>query len=231
MENIFQKSDYRISGGKLLKELLKIFPQQCSCCKLTTWLGQLIKLEVHHIDGDSTNNLLENLQLLCPNCHSYTDSWCKNKTKAPVSDEQLIAALQSSKSIHEALLKVNLSTTGTHYDRAKNLIIQHNLSLAVPETGFYTKKFIKNYCQDCGAMISLGATRCVSCANKAQQTMDRPSREELKQLIRTKSFTEISRMYENKISDNGIRKWCDAYKLPRTKKEINKYSDEEWSYI
>lgn len=231
MENIFQKSQYRISGNKLLKELLKLRPRQCECCKLTKWLDQPIKLEVHHIDGDSTNNALENLQLLCPNCHSYTDSWCKIKQKMQISDEQLIEALKSSKSIHQALLKVGLSTAGANYDRAKFIINQYNLSLFVPEDGQYTKKFVKNYCKDCGIEITNGAIRCLSCASLAQQVIQRPSREELKQLIRTKSFLAISRMYNNKITDNGIRKWCDAYGLPRTKKEIKKYSDEEWNNI
>lgn len=34
-----------------------------------------VPLQVHHIDGDSTNNTLKNLQLLCPNCHSLTSNF------------------------------------------------------------------------------------------------------------------------------------------------------------
>jgi len=59
-----------------------------------------------------------------------------------------------------------------------------------------------------------------------KRTVTRPSRKELKQLIRTKPFTEIGKMYG--VSDNSIRKWCDFEKLPRKKKDINSYSDEEW---
>jgi hypothetical protein len=33
------------------------------------------------------------------------------------------------------------------------------------------------------------------------------------------------------MTDNGIRRWCEHYDLPRTKKEINKYTDEEWELI
>ena len=46
-------------------------------CQLCGW-GELNKhigkspLEVHHIDGNSSNNSRDNLQLLCPNCHSLT---------------------------------------------------------------------------------------------------------------------------------------------------------------
>lgn len=62
-----------------------------------------------------------------------------------------------------------------------------------------------------------------------KRTVTRPSRKELKQLIRTKPFTEIGKMYG--VSDNSIRKWCDFEKLPRKKKDINSYSDEEWEQI
>lgn len=52
----------------------------CECCSNTEWLGQPITLELHHLDGDRTNNSVDNLQLLCPNCHSFTDSWRKPKS-------------------------------------------------------------------------------------------------------------------------------------------------------
>ena len=55
------------------------------------------------------------------------------------------------------------------------------------------------------------------------------SREELKDLIRTKSFLELGKKFG--VSDNAIRMWCDAMSFPRTKKEINSYSDEEWDNV
>ena len=59
--------------------------------------------------------------------------------------------------------------------------------------------------------------------------VERPSREELKILIREKPFTQIGEMYG--VSDNAIRKWCDAEGLPRKKTDINKMTDEEWEKI
>ena len=86
----------------------------------------------------------------------------------------------------------------------------------------------------CGADTKTGM--CKSCAAKASSTRirvvapeNRPSRAELKNLIRTKSFLEIGRIYN--VSDNAIRKWCVAEKLPSTKKEINQYSNEDWENI
>lgn len=57
--------------NKLLKEGVK--EKRCECCKRTEWNGNLIPLELHHINGDNTDNRLENLQILCPNCHAQTD--------------------------------------------------------------------------------------------------------------------------------------------------------------
>ena len=65
--------------------------------------------------------------------------------------------------------------------------------------------------------------------SKRQRSVERPSREELKRLIRTLPFTQIGKMYG--VSDNAVRKWCDFEKLPRKKKEINSYSNEEWEKI
>lgn len=44
----------------------------CEGCGLAEWRNQAITLELHHVDGNSDNNTKENLQLLCPNCHSQT---------------------------------------------------------------------------------------------------------------------------------------------------------------
>lgn len=84
-------------------------------------------------------------------------------------------------------------------------------------------------CPNCGKPISRGAKLCKECAAKEKQKTDRPNREKLKELIRTTSFTEIGNNYN--VSDNAIRKWCDRYNLPRTKKIINSYSDEQWALI
>ena len=65
---------------KLLEEGIK--EHKCECCGLSTWLGKPIPLELHHKDGDRHNNILNNFELLCPNCHAFTESYRgKNCTK------------------------------------------------------------------------------------------------------------------------------------------------------
>jgi hypothetical protein len=48
---------------------------KCSFCGMSEWLRQPIPLELDHIDGDRSNHLLENLRLLCPNCHAMTPTY------------------------------------------------------------------------------------------------------------------------------------------------------------
>jgi hypothetical protein len=50
---------------------------KCECCKNMMWLNEPILLTVHHINGDAYDNHLENLQLLCWNCHAITDNYGK----------------------------------------------------------------------------------------------------------------------------------------------------------
>ena len=58
---------------RLIAEGLK--QNQCELCGLTEWLGESLSMALHHVNGDGRDNRLENLQLLCPNCHSQTDNF------------------------------------------------------------------------------------------------------------------------------------------------------------
>lgn len=70
----------KITSHKLRLRLLKegIFEYKCACCGNSKWLGQPIPLELHHKDGNKDNNSLDNLELRCPNCHYFTETY---KTK------------------------------------------------------------------------------------------------------------------------------------------------------
>lgn len=65
--------------NRLIKEGLK--KKQCENCSIVLWLDNPTPLELHHIDGDRTNNLLSNLELLCPNCHAITDNYRGKKKR------------------------------------------------------------------------------------------------------------------------------------------------------
>lgn len=78
-----------ISGKVKIKsrELLKRLTTEgyklyfCECCGIDNWKGYPITLELHHLDGNRYNNSLDNLQILCPNCHSQTDNFRGRKKR------------------------------------------------------------------------------------------------------------------------------------------------------
>lgn len=78
----YSKSTY-VRSSTLLKKLIKegIKEWRCERCKNTEWLGEKIMLEVHHKDGNHLNNDINNIELLCPNCHAKTDSYRGRKNK------------------------------------------------------------------------------------------------------------------------------------------------------
>ena len=122
-----------------------------------------------------------------------------------------------------------------HDDRLENLRwVCPNCNIQLETSNGRNQRVLskKYYCVDCGKEISKGSTRCSACSCKSRTiSLDEMliSREHLKNLIREKSFSELGRLYN--VSDNAIRKWCDKYNLPRTKKAIKEYSEEEWSKI
>jgi hypothetical protein len=67
----------RVPSERLKRALLELgIAESCALCEIKSeWLGCPLPLEVDHIDGNWRNNRIENLRLLCPNCHSTTDTY------------------------------------------------------------------------------------------------------------------------------------------------------------
>ena len=86
LEDIFKKNSFisqKVLRGYIERHnLLEYRCQNCGCDG--SWMNGEIALELHHIDGDTTNNELSNLQYLCPNCHALTKNYRgKNKALKP----------------------------------------------------------------------------------------------------------------------------------------------------
>ncbi|MFF5535513.1 HNH endonuclease signature motif containing protein [Streptomyces cinerochromogenes] len=77
----------RIPSQRLKRAMIELgVEERCALCGTEPiWLGERLPLEVDHVDGNWRNNRIENLRLLCPNCHSATDTYRgrgKGRTRA-----------------------------------------------------------------------------------------------------------------------------------------------------
>lgn len=77
------KNGPHITSSALRKKLIKknILENKCYICGLNSWQGKDLTLHLDHINGDHYDNSLENLRILCPNCHSQCETSIRQKTK------------------------------------------------------------------------------------------------------------------------------------------------------
>jgi hypothetical protein len=79
------KDKFLTLNGNRLKEKLyssNLKERKCEFCgQGEVWNGKKISLILDHIDGDRKNNLIENLQILCPNCNATLDTHCGRNIK------------------------------------------------------------------------------------------------------------------------------------------------------
>lgn len=80
---LFTKSDIIRKGSQLKSAMLDYgIPHQCLVClQGPEWNGNYLSLQIDHINGDNTDNRIENLRIICPNCHSQTMNYAGKKNK------------------------------------------------------------------------------------------------------------------------------------------------------
>lgn len=141
---------------------------------------------------------------------------------------EIIEDIKNSElSFQEIASKYELDLSMIYYLNRGDYHTQKDESYPLRKVKDFTKQ--KHYCVDCGVEIKTNAERCVDCAHKAQRRCERPTRDELKTLIRENSFVFIGKKYG--VSDNAVKKWCKLYNLPAKKSEIKQISNEEWNKI
>ena len=135
----------------------------------------------------------------------------------------------------EMTLILDHKNGNNHDDRLENLRwVCPNCNQQLPTTGSKNQKKRKKhyYCVDCGKEILKGSLRCSECNNKFNTITEEKipiNRKDLKELVYTTSFTKIGKQFG--VSDNTIRKWCEILNIPFKRKEIKKYTKEEWLNI
>ena len=184
------------SRRKRKKELVEIMGGKCILCGYNKCIHAL---EFHHI-----NKSEKKYQLSSSVCHSWEDDIAELKKCALVCSN-----------CHKELEVFKLDTyCSFDEEKFKTLDEQKN------------KQSVNNSCKRCNKEITKGSHYCTNCWSFLNRKTERPSREELKSLIRSNTISSIGKMFN--VVDNTIRKWCDDYNLPRRVKDISKYTDSEW---
>lgn len=81
--------------SRLIREGLK--ENKCEMCGITEWNGKELNMQLHHKNGNHKDNSFNNLQMLCPNCHAQTESYCGKSSKKHHNKENKIVKSKQSK--------------------------------------------------------------------------------------------------------------------------------------
>lgn len=154
----------------------------CEICGLEDWLDQPIALELDHIDGDRKNNFLENLRVICPNCHAQTDTYRGKNIGVRFVDGVPNISREEKIAERKALYRIKLE-----------------------------RNTLKKYCE-CGAEISLRSKTCEECYYESRRgvlmphkfKIDWPGDQELLERLANSNYTKLAK--ELGCTDNAIRR-------------------------
>jgi len=157
-EEIFCKdSKYQSSDG-IKKRLIEKYNvlYKCIKCGINEWQGLLLKLELDHINGDHFDNRLDNLRLLCPNCHSQTDTFRGKNVKLSDETIQNNTCKCGNKKYRNASNCIKCSKN------IKRVKILQNINTISNIPKFKTN----NKCLDCNKIIQDNSDKCIECYKK-----------------------------------------------------------------
>lgn len=196
---------------KLIRDEIKV--AECEGCKSTNWLAGSIPLELHHINGDNHDNRLENLQLLCPNCHALTDNHAGKGKKLQVLTCKDVTTTVDKSEADRRFISILV------FDSARSRESWHKIPLALRQLvskgdGSYSCQFARKTCLHCSKLLtSLYQNNYCSrrCFHQASRRCVRPSKEELEQTVWSKPTIQVAKDFG--VSDKAVEKWCKAYNI------------------
>ena len=171
--------------------LISLFGSKCCLCGFNEFQDAL---EFHHVNPEEKELSLASSVMVA------LDKQIKEARKC------ILVCANCHRGIHAGYYQVPENYSDFFDEERANFLLQQNKEI---------REGKKHYCQNCGVLIATNAPLCVKCTHLKSRVVERPSREELKNLIRTLPFTQIGKQFG--VSDNAIRKWCSLENLPTKK--------------
>jgi hypothetical protein len=181
---------------------------ECSSCKLSEWMGQKIQIEIDHINGVHTDNRIENLRFLCPNCHALTDTYKGRNLK---NKEQY-------KEIYENIkIKKTCNNCGNKKYEYSEYCKDCHININIRKNNINLINGISNKCKDCNKDIQKESERCLRCYRIAKTNGIFEKGKEKKNINNMKKCPDC----DNLISKTSTRCRLCHYALMRTISETH----------
>lgn len=222
----------KISSSALKAKLFKfnVREKECERCKLSRWLDYPIPLELHHKNGNSSDNSLENLQILCGNCHALTHNFRGNNMKRMIvkkTVEEIIHAIKNSYNVRNCLIFLGYAPKGANYSRIYSIMDKYGVDFREQTE----EEKIESRNQNIGSLKVYWDARRERAAQEGRfilrnkkptktkeeawldsRKVDRPSKDDLLKMVWDKSVSLIAKSLN--VTDNSVRKWAKAYSIP-----------------
>ena len=188
---------------RLIKEGLLL--KKCYVCGISEWRGQQLSLELEHKNGNRHDNRIENLELLCPNCHSLTATY-RGRGK-----RQVCVPKRKEKFGIEDNIAIDIPR-----EELQKMIIEEPIKNVCKKIGFSYRETIR-YLRKNSFIIPSSRQK-----NETKRKFN-VSKEELEKLISTTSMLAIGRMFG--VSGNAVRKRAKLFGI--LDKACRKYTTKE----
>ncbi len=135
-----------ISFDRKRKRIILEQSGKCNSCGVDKWLGRSLSLEVDHKDGNNNNDSRDNLEALCPNCHSITDTWRgrnrsdKLQYETQTTLEELKDAYIKNGNVRQALLYLGVAAKGSNYKKMYEALDAFEIPYTMQSKGTRTKQ-------------------------------------------------------------------------------------------
>ena len=197
IQQILIENSPHTNSGKLRARLIKegLKESKCEICGCTE------SLELHHINGNHQDNRLENLQILCANCHRKTDNFRGKGIRAHKAASDWFISDEEVEKRHQIKLEKR----------------------RVPEHLRKVTPILPKICPSCGKEFKPSDRKQEYCSPECYHNKN-DNRPDIITLLKAfkeyNNFVKVGKHFG--VTDNAVRKWCKLYKLPIHSKELHK---------